>query len=125
MKFSLFLIFSLITAAGSLKAEESSIFGIFSSFHKSPVSGDLVGVEIHVLPHPAIVVQGSVGHAGVPELFKVKILENNILFKIPKGSKTGLPPGYYEATVSKDKMVLVGSAYKSEIPRNKSYWKKK
>ena len=124
MKFSLLLMFSLIISTEALKAEESSVFGIFSSFHKSTTSGDLIGAEIHVLPHPVIVVQGSEGRAGVPELFKVKIYKNNLLFKVPKGSKSGFPPGYYEATVINDKMVLVSSAYKTEIPRHKSYWEK-
>ena len=104
-------------------AQETELFGVFSSFHESSTSGDLVGTEIHVLPHPVVVVQGSEGHAGVPELFNVKVLGNNILFKIPEGSMTGLPHGYYEATITKNKMLLVGPHFKSELPRKESYWK--
>ena len=123
MKLYLSLIFIFLALTETAQAEETAIYGIFSSFHKNSASGDLIGAEIHVLPHPAIVVQGSEGHAGEPELFKVKVLGNNLLFTIPEASKTGFSPGFYEATITKDKMVLVGPRHKIEIPRNESYWK--
>jgi len=123
MKTKICSLFILILISVTAHAEKTEIFGVFSSFHESPTSGDLVGEEIHVLPHPAIVVQGSEGRAGEPELFNVRIIGNNILFKIPEGSMTGLPPGHYEATITKSKMILVGPKYKREIPRRKSYWR--
>ena len=122
MKTNLFSIFFFVLFSASTNAEEIEMFGVFSSFHKSPTSGDLIGTEIHVLPHPVVVIQGSEGHAGEPELFKAKILGNNILFKIPEKSMTGLPPGYYEATINQNKMILVGPRYKLELPRKTSYW---
>jgi len=44
------------------------------------------------------------------------------LFIIPEKSMTGLPPGYYEATINQNKMILVGPRYKLELPRKTSYW---
>ena len=111
-----------------LFAEKSAVTGLFSTFHLSESSGDLVGVEIHIVPNPvgySAIVQGSEGAPGFPEVVSVTVKATSIEFVIPRESGSGLPPGRYTGTITKDDLKLEGptSHYKNYlIPRAASFW---
>jgi hypothetical protein len=111
-----------------LFAETSAVTGVFSTFRWSERSGDLVGVEIHIVPNPvgySAIVQGSEGAPGFPEVVSVTVKATSIEFVIPQESGSGLPPGKYNGTITKEGLRLDGPAghYKNVlIPRAASFW---
>jgi len=120
-------ILSLILAQ-PLLAEESLITGLFSTFRLSENSGDIVGAEIHIVPNPvgySRIVQASEGAPGFPEVLSLTVKGNSIEFLVPRKSASGLPPGKYVGTITKDGLRLQGLSdhYKNYVmPRTNSYW---
>ena len=112
-----------------LLAEESPVTGLFSTFRLSESSGDIVGAEIHIVPNPAgysVIVQGSEGSPGFPEVVSLTARGNSIEFVIPRKSASGLPPGKYTGAITKDGLTLEGptNSYKNYfMPRKNSYWR--
>ncbi len=111
-----------------LFAEKSGVTGLFSTFRLSEASGDLVGLEIHIVPNPvgySAIVQGSEGAPGFPEVVSVTVKATTIEFVIPHESGSGLPPGKYSGTITREGLRLEGPTdhYKNYlIPRTASYW---
>ena len=111
-----------------LFAGESGVTGLFSTLRMSEASGDLVGVEIHIVPNPvgySAIVQGSEGAPGFPEVVTVTVQARTIDFVIRDGSGSGLPPGKYSGTIVREGLRLNGPTehYKNYlIPRATSYW---
>lgn len=111
-----------------LFAEESAVTGLFSTFRLGEHSGDIVGAEIHIVPNPtgySAIVQGSEGAPGFPEVVSLTVTANRIEFVIPQTSASGLPPGRYSGTITKDGLRLDGPTdhYKNYVmPRKNSYW---
>ena len=116
----LFTIFYLV----SVSAHASEITGMFSSF-KVGVSGDLIGIEIHIVPDPtgySAIVQGSEGAPGFPEVLKITRKANKIMFTVPNNSGSGLAPGKWEGKVLNKELRLTGPYHIYVLPRKHSFW---
>ena len=106
----------------------TDVTGLFSTLRLSEASGDLVGVEIHIVPNPvgySAIVQGAEGAPGFPEVVTVTVQARTIDFVIPEGSGSGLPPGKYSGTIVREGLRLNGPTehYNNYlIPRASSYW---
>lgn len=127
LRLSAVTVLSLLLAL-PLLAEENAITGLFSTFQLSKNSGDIVGAEIHIVPNPvgySVIVQGSEGAPGFPEVLNLTVNANSVEFVIPQKSASGLPPGKYTGTITKDRLKLEGPTdqYKNYVmPRKNSYW---
>jgi len=114
--------------AQPLLAEETAVTGLFSTFRLSEKSRDIVGAEIHIVPNPvgySAIVQGSEGAPGFPEVVGLTFKANSVEFVVPLKSASGLPPGKYTGTITKDGLKLEGPTdlYKNYVmPRKNSYW---
>ena len=109
----------------STTALAEKITGLYSSFHQSQQSGDIVGMEIHIVPNPtgySAIVQASEGAPGTPEVFSLKVSGKIIEFTVLKESKTGLQPGAYRAEVTNANLKITGPNKFYEIPRKESFW---
>ena len=90
---------------------ETKVTGTFSSFRISERSGDIVGMELHIVPDPtgySVVVQGSEGAPGFPESYIVTVQGNEITFNLPESANCGLPPGNYRAKIELQGLHLIG-----------------
>lgn len=105
-----------------------SVTGIYSSFKHSSKSGDIVGMEIHIVPNPvgySAIIQGSEGAPAFPEVVRLKVSNRLIEFVIPKKSACGLLPGNYTGSINSDGLNLKGPApnYREYyLPRGRSFW---
>lgn len=118
-----FLLISLL--ALPLYSPGSEITGLFSSFRMSERSGDIVGMELHLVPDPtghSIVVHASEGAPAYPETYHVKIDGNEITFSLPETAKCGLPPGDYRARITADALELAAPYNSWVVPRKHSFW---
>ena len=116
------LIFFCLVSTSTFAVE---ITGMFSSFRLSEQSGDIVGMEIHIVPDPigySAIVQGSEGAPGFPKAYSITRNGNIIIFTVPKASGTGLAPGKYKGTVSSKDLRLRGPYKSYVLPRKSSYW---
>lgn len=116
---------SIIIGLFPLSVIAADITGTFSSFKLSSQSGDIVGMEIHIVPTPkgySAIVQGSEGAPGFPEVFEVNQQNNNISFAIPESTATGVRPGVYKGSISESGLTLRGSSRNYELTRKPSYW---
>jgi hypothetical protein len=129
MRLALAIGVALLASAHTLAADEHSVVGIYSSFESSQESGDIVGMELHIVPDPtgySAIVQASEGAPGYPVVVHVAVEGRSIRFEIPSPSKCGLAPGIYSGTVSADGLLLNGPGWESArlLKRGKSYWQK-
>ncbi len=103
----------------------SDITGFFSSFRVSERSGDLVGMELHVVPDPtgySIVIHASEGAPAYPETYHVRVEGDKVAFTIPENTKCGLPPGKYRAKIKAKVLELTGPYKRWVVPRKSSFW---
>ena len=115
----------LIAGLFSAPLIAAEVTGTFSSFMLSAQSGDIVGMEIHIVPTPkgySAIVQGSEGAPGFPEVFEVIQQNNNISFVIPENTATGVHPGLYKGNISEIGLALQGPTRNYELTRKPSYW---
>ena len=109
-------------------AERPSFVGIYSSFHYSEKSGDLVGMEIQIIPDPigySAIVQASEGAPAFPEVYRINIKGKSFKLDIPKSSSCGLVPGEYSGTFNEMTLILKGQnspSRKYALPKGKSFW---
>ena len=108
--------------------DKSEIIGIYSSFKISSESGDIVGIEINIIPNPighSAIIQGSEGAPAFPVVEKLTVSKNNIEFNISENAACGLLPGKYKGVVKSDSLILDGpgpSFKKYNLRKGKSFW---
>lgn len=111
-----------------VSAEKSSLAGIYSSFRYSDKSGDIVGMEIQLIPNPigySAIVQASEGAPAFPEAYRIKASGNTFTLIIPEKSVCGLMPGIYSGTVTKKALILNSPKplnRKYYLPKGRSFW---
>lgn len=124
-------LFALTANAGTTSVPEvtkvSKLTGTYSSLTYNKESGDLNGLEVHIVltrsGHKAIV-QIAEGGAGDVVVVKIKVTGNQVAFELPAGFE---PAGYFEGIVSSKHLVGTftyksGEKEKLALPRKKSYW---
>ena len=130
MNKKIYLIPILIALFSSIAAfaAKPSFVGIYSSFHYSEKSGDIVGMEIQIIPNPigySAIVQASEGAPAFPEVYRINIKENSFKLDIPKTSACGLMPGEYSGSFKDNALVLSGPTppgRKYILAKGKSFW---
>ena len=103
----------------------SDVTGVFSSFKLSERSGDIVGMELHIVPNPtghSIIIQAAEGAPAYPESYSIAIQGNEITFSLPEIAKCGLPSGAYRAKITSSALELTGPYKSWVVPRNYSFW---
>jgi hypothetical protein len=113
----------------ALAADALAVVGIYSSFRSSEQSGDIVGMELHIVPDPtgfSGIVQASEGGPGYPEVVPVAVEASTVRFAILPSSRCGLAPGEYTGSVTGDKLLLSGPDWESPrlLKRGKSFWQR-
>jgi len=109
-------------------AAEPALTGLFSTFQQSEKAGDISGAEIHIVPNPkglSVIVQGSEGAPGFPEVLDVRTAGTTVMFTVPEHSASGLVAGEYRGTVTKKGLRLRGPRGLYEdyfLPRKPSFW---
>lgn len=101
--------------------------GMYSSLASSQHSGDLVGMEIFVVPGANGlygVLQGSEGAPGTPIVVPLQVTGNSVRFSIPPSCSCALPSGEYVAELSRSgaKVRGPGQFGERQLPRTSSYW---
>jgi hypothetical protein len=127
MRISLLMTLTLIawsTLANSQSHISPDIYGTFSSYTYIEESGDIVGIELVVLPgfkHPEVVFQCAEGAPGETVLSAANVADDKLTFDIPQDN---MCRGHYIATLTKSGLRLTGDHLdKPELlPRRKSYW---
>lgn len=101
--------------------------GMYSSLTGSQRSGDVVGMELFVVPGGSGlhgVLQGSEGAPGVPVVVPLQSSGNVIRFSIPPNCSCALPAGDYTAELSRAgaKVRGPGQFGERQLARTASYW---
>lgn len=125
MEFHRSIAVSIIGWLFSATVIAEDITGTFSSFMLSSQSGDIVGMQIHIVPTPkgySAIVQGSEGAPGYPEVFEVDHQNTNITFATPESTATGVRSGPYKGNISEIGLSLQGPTRNYELTRKPSYW---
>lgn len=102
----------------------ADITGMFSSF-KPGISGDLSGIEVHIVPNPigySAVVQGSEGAPGFPLSLRIEVSGNSFNFIVPSQSGSGLAPGKWRGVITDNELQLNGPHRSYVLPRKHSFW---
>jgi hypothetical protein len=117
----------LPTLAAEPSGSTGPLPGMYSSLTNSQRSGDIVGMELFVVPggngwHG--VLQGSEGAPGIPMVVPLQTSGASVRFSVPPNCSCALPPGDYTAELSRSGAKVRGPLQFGErqLPRTTSYW---
>ena len=115
-----------LTLSGYLYAEEKpSITGVYSTLAYHENSGDLMGMEIHVLYSYSgyfAVVQCSGGN---PVIVEAKVKENKISFSLAESGDVVCSIRKYEGIIRESDLKIKNDGGDLILPRRESYWIKR
>jgi len=105
---------------------------VFSDLYFNAEAGDLLGVEIMIMPAPSgyiALLQHAEGALHQPVLIPVEVRGSQISFTIPENSPSALAPGLYSGALSLESLRVRGplnspkyAPQDFELKRGKSYW---
>jgi hypothetical protein len=101
--------------------------GMYSSLANSQRSGDVVGMELFVVPGGNSlhgVLQGSEGAPGTPIVVPLQASGSSVRFSVPPNCSCALPQGDYTAQLSRSGAKVRGPREFGErqLARTVSYW---
>ena len=99
--------------------------GQFSSCKYDQDSGDITGVEVHIVPNPigfSFVAHGSEGAPGFPEVYDLEEEGDSMTVTIPSTSRSGMRPCKYQIEVSSEALVMRCQDFSYTVPRKATFW---
>ncbi|CAN5478150.1 hypothetical protein BH10ACI4_BH10ACI4_17530 [soil metagenome] len=124
MRIPLLFILTMLTLPTPAHALPSALYGTYSSYRFIPESGDIIGIELVILPgspHPNVVFQCAEGAPGETVFAAATVSGNTLDFVVPSENMCG---GRYHVSMAKGGIRLTGGTAKQQtvLPRHKSYW---